>query len=202
LSDSHLRIGIDARPLTHATSGIGRYTTEIVSRLARTRHELFLYAHQPFPCPGAANVHERHGSLEKSQFASVFAQLRFPRWGRMDEIDIFWSPRHHLPLATSVPAVVTIHDMVWRKAPESMIALGRVLERVLMPPSVKKARAEKSARRHRGFRFDQAGSGRLPAGCRVEDHGDSGSAIPATHTSTHGNGKSRYHPLCRHFRTP
>jgi hypothetical protein len=177
LSDSHLRIGIDARPLTHATSGIGRYTTEIVSRLARTRHELFLYAHQPFPCLGSANVHERHGSLEKSQFASVFAQLRFPRWGRMDEIDIFWSPRHHLPLATSVPAVVTIHDMVWRKA-------------------------EKSARRHRGFRFDQAGSGRLPAGCRVEDHGDSGSAIPATHTSTHGNGKSRYHPLCRHFRTP
>jgi glycosyltransferase involved in cell wall biosynthesis len=141
LSDSHLRIGIDARPLTHATSGIGRYTTEIVSRLARTRHELFLYAHQPFPCPCAANVHKRHGSLRKSRFASVFAQLRFPRWGRMDEIDIFWSPRHHLPLTTSVPAVVTIHDLVWRKAPESMIALGRVLERILMPPSVKKARA-------------------------------------------------------------
>jgi len=139
LSSSPLRIGIDARPLTHATSGIGRYTIEIVSRLAQTGHRLFLYAHQPFDFPSTANVHERHGSLQTSRFASAFAQLRYPRWGRIDEIDVFWSPRHHLPLATSAPTVVTIHDMVWRRAPDSMIALGRVLERVLMPPSVKKA---------------------------------------------------------------
>jgi glycosyltransferase involved in cell wall biosynthesis len=59
----------------------------------------------------------------------------------MDQIDVFWSPRHHLPIFSSAPSVVTIHDLVWRKAADSMIPLGRTIEAILMPPSLRKADA-------------------------------------------------------------
>ncbi len=136
-----MRIGIDARPLLVPSTGIGRYTREIVTRLARSDHELCLYAHQPITWALERNLHQRCVRLNGSHLASFVAQLRYPRWGRLDQIDVFWSPRHHLPLFTSAPTVVTIHDLIWRKAPESMISLGRTLERLLMPPSLRKADA-------------------------------------------------------------
>lgn len=135
-----LRIGVDARPLTRPTTGIGRYTGEIVRRLAASQHEVYLYAHQPLATlvPGA-NL--RTGRLRQGKLSSLHAQLRYPGWLRKDRIDVFFSPRHHLPLATAVPTVVTVHDLVWRKAPQSMTALGRALDRLLMPPSLGKADA-------------------------------------------------------------
>ena len=121
-----MRIGIDARPLAIPTTGIGRYTTEIVDRWQSSNHDLYLYPHD------TSRTHV---------LGSLSAQARFPRWIRRDKLDVFWSPRHHLPLLATVPTVVTIHDMVWRKLPGSMITLGRTLERLLMPPSLRKADA-------------------------------------------------------------
>lgn len=136
-----MRIGIDARPLTQPTTGIGRYTLEIISRLSRSDLELCLYSHQPFNVPDVPVHVIRHGNLSLSALASLFAQYRFPRWAYQDQVDIFWSPRHHLPLFSSAPSVLTIHDLVWRKAPQSMIQLGRLIEILLMPPSLRKAQA-------------------------------------------------------------
>lgn len=135
-----MRIGIDARPLTLPSTGIGRYTSEIINRLTDSDHELYLYAHQPFQHPDGLSI-VRQGRLAQSLLASAFAQYRFPRWAYIDQVDVFWSPRHHLPLFSSAPCVVTVHDLVWRKAPDSMIAMGRTLERLLMPPSLQKAKA-------------------------------------------------------------
>ncbi len=58
-----------------------------------------------------------------------------------DRIDVFWSPRHHLPLLAPIPTVVTIHDLVWCSAPGSMRSSGYLLDRLLMPASLKKADA-------------------------------------------------------------
>jgi len=71
----------------------------------------------------------------------VTAQLVFPIWARRDQLDIFWSPRHHLPLMLprSIKQVVTIHDLVWRQAAPSMAFGGYFLESRLMPPSVANA---------------------------------------------------------------
>jgi len=41
----------------------------------------------------------------------------------------------------NVPSVVTIHDLVWKKHPETMTRGGAMLERLLMPPSIRKADA-------------------------------------------------------------
>lgn len=135
-----MRIGVDARPLTVPTTGIGRYTSEIVRHLVASKHEIYLYAHQPLAVdvPGARL---RTGRLRYGALGSLHAQLRYPRWLWGDRIDVFFSPRHHLPLLTTVPTVLTVHDLVWRKAPDSMAPLGRTLERLLMPPSLRKADA-------------------------------------------------------------
>jgi len=57
-----------------------------------------------------------------------------------NKADLFWSPRHHLPLwSKQTPLVVTIHDLVYRKFPETMRAPSLILEKLLLPHSAKKA---------------------------------------------------------------
>ena len=51
-------------------------------------------------------------------------KVLFPRWAALDRADVFWSPRHRVPLRMPTPSVVTIHDMVWKHAPETMRRLG------------------------------------------------------------------------------
>jgi hypothetical protein len=41
------RIGVDARQLSTQLSGIGRYNTEVLTRLVDMGHEWFLYSHRP-----------------------------------------------------------------------------------------------------------------------------------------------------------
>ncbi|MCM1129675.1 MAG: glycosyltransferase family 4 protein [Alistipes senegalensis] len=55
-----------------------------------------------------------------------------------DKVDVFWGTTHRLPryLPTSVARVVTIHDLVWKFAGETMRPLSRWLEKRLMPEAV------------------------------------------------------------------
>ncbi|WP_444914137.1 glycosyltransferase family 4 protein [Microbulbifer sp. TRSA007] len=138
-----LRIGVDARPLSVVTTGIGRYTEALIERMVQSGHEWFLYSDAPLPerlCD-VANVVVRTGKVGRKSLGTLFAQARFPSWARHDDLQVFWSPRHHLPLMipSSVSRVVTIHDMVWARFPETMSVFGKHLERGLMPPSVNSA---------------------------------------------------------------
>lgn len=137
------RIGVDARPLTVSLSGIGRYTYEVLRRMADSGHQIYLYSERSIPeahLP-AGDFICRHGNIQRGFLASLFAQWQFPRWARTDSLDLFWSPRHHLPLLLSaIPQVLTVHDMVWHRAPETMRKAGRLLDACLMPPSVRRAK--------------------------------------------------------------
>jgi glycosyltransferase involved in cell wall biosynthesis len=87
------------------------------------------------------NVSLRFSGVSVKALSTVQAQLLFPLWARQDEIDIFWSPRHHLPLflPANIHKVVSIHDLVWYRCGETMTWFGRLIERILMPPSITKA---------------------------------------------------------------
>ena len=139
------KIAVDARPLSTPTTGIGRYTQAILSRLIDTEHQWFLYSHQPLreDFQHLSNVTVRCGDIAGSGFGSMFAQLIFPYWAWRDKIQLFWSPRHHLPICLSpqVQKVVTIHDLVWQKFPKTMTRSGLLLERVLTPPTLRAADA-------------------------------------------------------------
>ncbi len=134
-----LSIGIDARPLAHPNTGIGRYTDAVLSRLTESGHHFFLYATAPVETKYANCSVRIHPCEERRLQSTLAAQRYFPGWARSDELDLFWSPRHHLPLAMRCPSVVTVHDLVWRKVPQTMARFAPLLERALMSPSVRKA---------------------------------------------------------------
>jgi glycosyltransferase involved in cell wall biosynthesis len=139
-----MKIAVDVRPLSHTITGIGRYTLNVLTHLMQdSRHEWFLYSDAPLatgislPTPHVFRV-----PIIKPRFSSsLIAQAVFPYWATKDKIDLFWSPRHHLPLIMprAIKRVVTIHDIVWFRHPETMTRGGRLLERLLMMPSIKAA---------------------------------------------------------------
>ena len=133
-----IRVGIDARPLAHPSTGIGQYTKHLVDQLQRSEKvSLYLYSRDLLPST-AHNTRVRHGPSGMIPNA-LHAQLYFSRWAKKDRLDVFWSPRHHLPLNLHCPSVVTIHDMVWLKQPHTMTRGGATLESHLMPRAIIKA---------------------------------------------------------------
>ncbi|WP_444933547.1 glycosyltransferase family 4 protein [Microbulbifer sp. JTAC008] len=135
------RIAVDARPLSEKTTGIGRYTRALLDRMYESEHHWYLYSHKPLigNIPNSDNIKTRYSDIQWGALSSPFAQVVFPIWARLDRIDIFWSPRHHLPilLPLRTSKVVTIHDLVWQRFPQTMSRLGLQLERLLMPPSLR-----------------------------------------------------------------
>lgn len=141
-----MNIAIDARPLAPPLTGIGRYlhnTLDEIMQLPECNlHTWYLYSDQPIPVPFQQNnIKVRFPPFHIKKLGSITSQIFYTYWAIRDSIDVFWSPRHHLPLALpkSIKTVLTIHDLVWKYHPETMAPLGRLLESLLMPPSIKKA---------------------------------------------------------------
>jgi len=139
-----LKVGVDCRPLSRPLSGIGRYTRELLNLLTEVQDvHWFLYCDQAFEAPFAnrPNVTLRLSGHSGSLAGHAWYQVVLPRQLKRDDLNVFWSPRHHLPLfmPSSVRAVVTIHDLTWKRFPETMKRLQYWSERLQMPPSLRQA---------------------------------------------------------------
>ena len=133
-----MRIAVDGRPLRHPLSGIGVYTHEILSRIAAD-HELCVYLDRAPDRPIEFATVLRAGPRRRLTGLAT-ANVAFAQWAKRDKTDVFFSPRHHLPLAlANIPTVVTIHDLVWRVAPETMRPVNRLLDTALMPLALARA---------------------------------------------------------------
>ncbi len=120
-----MRIGFDARPLSHPYTGIGRYTACLVPLLEELGLDLV-----PISAKGSK-------LLEIAQ-----ANFTFRSRIHKAKVDLFWSPRHHLPLLMPrVPTVVTIHDLVWRHASTTMPTMRRTYDGLMMRHACARANA-------------------------------------------------------------
>ena len=132
-----MRIGVDARALTVPTFGIGRYTRCLLEELVKLPGVAwYIYADRPILAPPMpSNVVVREYKRKNRALSIYRTQVQFKKWAISDKVDLFWSPRHHLPLGLpdNIAKVVTIHDMVWAKYPETMIFANRLIETWLMP---------------------------------------------------------------------
>lgn len=138
-----MRIGVDARCLSVPLTGIGRYTEQLLSRMTVRGGKWFLYSNRDL-LPNMVfegDVIVRDGRMPRKAMSTVWSQSVLPWVAGRDLLDIFWSPRHHLPLFLNpkVKQVVTIHDLVWRHAPETMRGLSRLLDAFLMPRAIRMA---------------------------------------------------------------
>jgi len=136
-------LAIDARPLARDTGGIQRYLTEILPHLVNSeKFEIILYSDHPIKPKTPVNGSPiRTRSIKHGIARAAAWHYWVCKWTASDQPDIFWSPRHHLPfiLPDKTRSVVTIHDFVWRTAPESMPPMQLISEKLMMPTAIKRA---------------------------------------------------------------
>jgi glycosyltransferase involved in cell wall biosynthesis len=135
-----LKVGVDARLLCLPLTGIGRYTAELCNHLCCRGLQVICYL--PGPLSAAYSLDQRiqvragcgGGELAKM----LWSQTTLPKWATRDAVDVLWGTSHRLPfhLRNTVSRVVTIHDMVWQKYPQTMRKSTLWAERIFMPPAV------------------------------------------------------------------
>jgi len=138
-----MKVGIDARLLAEPVAGIGRYTAELTGELVKQPGSFFLYSASPIRVGDwrRPNVTLRAARCRRRAAKMLWSQTCLPYWAARDRVDVFWGTAHRLPryLAASVARVVTIHDLVWKYAGDTMRLLSRWVERRLMPEAVRLA---------------------------------------------------------------
>jgi len=120
-----MKIGVDARLLSRPITGLGRYTWEVCRALSNIK-DVTLYLYSPSPInnsvSGLESVTIRTHSWNNGLLRQLWSESYLPLWAKEDEIDVFWGPSHRLPrfLSSRIARVVTIHDLVWKLAKETM----------------------------------------------------------------------------------
>lgn len=109
-----VRIGIDARFYRKSTAGIGRYTRGLLNELGKLdkKNEYFIFLtsedFKEFEKPGdnfkAVKVDILHYSLEE--------QTKLPRILASFNLDLMHYTNFNHPIFSSIPFVVTIHDLI------------------------------------------------------------------------------------------
>ncbi|RWM31971.1 glycosyltransferase family 1 protein [Mesorhizobium sp.] len=138
-----MKIGIDGRNLGSATDGIGRFVCNAIKALSALGAEVCVYApaeiNADYEIPHGIAV--RTGRFQPLPARALWGQAILPAWAARDRVEVFWGPSHRLPLFLDdhIARVVTIHDLVWLHAPETMRARTLIGERLLMKPALRKA---------------------------------------------------------------
>lgn len=137
-----MHIGIDARTLINPLTGIGRYTYELSKALldiSGVKESLYT------PAPIEAHLLEnlkpaniKSGNARNRFSKMIWSQTQLPKYAFHDRVDLFWGPTHRLPrfLHSSIARVLTIHDVVWQEAPQTMRSFSRLVEQRLMPEAI------------------------------------------------------------------
>jgi glycosyltransferase involved in cell wall biosynthesis len=118
-----LRIGIDARELLGASTGVGRYLGELMQRWTTRsdaeRRRFVLFSPEPlglaFP---AETTDARVIAAPKVGRGTVWEQTHLRRAVKAEPLDVFFAPAYTAPLGTPVPLAVTIHDVSFVVHPE------------------------------------------------------------------------------------
>ena len=136
-----MTVAVDGRSLRRPLTGIGRYTYEMCAALAAEGCPLRIYVPGPrgIEVPAGVDLHCSNGLLPRIVWLQTVLPARLVR----DGVRLLWGPSHRLPLtlAPRTIGVVTIHDLVWAYAPETMHLRTYLGERLLMYPSLLRADA-------------------------------------------------------------
>jgi glycosyltransferase involved in cell wall biosynthesis len=118
-------IQLDAGALRFGASGIHRYFRSILSVWAAQGVHSMRLADTP-----ASHLRRLASSLVGDSVAAL-----------RDPPAVYWGPAHRLPLLlpARTRSVVTLHDLCWKFAPDTMRPATRALDRVLMGHAVRRS---------------------------------------------------------------
>jgi glycosyltransferase involved in cell wall biosynthesis len=115
-----LRIGVDARELLGAATGVGRYLAELLCRWTdrpdRARRRFLLYSPGQLPLAFPAGTADLR--LVGRGRGTWWEQMHLRRAIGEDRPDVFFAPAYTAPLGAGVPLAVTIHDISFVAHPE------------------------------------------------------------------------------------
>ena len=141
-----LRIGVDARPLCLPVSGVSRIIQKVIQNVDQNRFWFELHAQNPHHSDYddllmRSDVEWIQGKGPLSRTGATDFNLRLPVQLRKDPPDVFWGTRQVLPpgLPSRVGAVLTFHDFVAYKFPDSMRKLARMQQKSVQKYSVSRA---------------------------------------------------------------
>lgn len=141
-SFSRLRIGVDARVLTHGRyGGVGEYTVRLQSEMASIapHHEFHLFINAArrysgdffYSLPSNCVVHSFRIPNKALSFSHKFFNKPFCD-NLIGGVDVWWSP-HFLPTPVSCPKVVTVHDLSFLYYPELFDLKRRIWHAFINP---------------------------------------------------------------------
>lgn len=143
-----IRIGVDARHLSGCGNGIQTYLLNLLHysiKTTKVTHKWFLYC--PYSLDKSLFNYENVKiintpiSTKFKGFHILFSQVFIPIFSLINKVDLIWFPanRSSILLPRSVARVLSIHDLVWKKNPETMTYPGLKLDKLLMIRSAKSA---------------------------------------------------------------
>jgi glycosyltransferase involved in cell wall biosynthesis len=141
-----LRVGVDASVFCGPITGIGWYARQVLGEMARLEpgNSWLLYASKPIVVSFDMEQIRLRFVPPKLPIPGFFwRQMTIPRLAVADGLDCFWGPAHLLPvgLPSTVPAVVTVHDLVNIRYPELMSRYNAFLHRLFFRRSLDRADA-------------------------------------------------------------
>lgn len=140
-----MKVGIDAQMLCRSITGIERYAYEVIRPMLRLNPDVEFFLYAPLPITvnwgDAANLTIRTSNVKFRGGGILWSQTKLPYWAKQDKLDVLWVPTHRMPrlLPDNIARVVTIHDLVWKHAGDTMRPLNRLAERILMPDAIRLA---------------------------------------------------------------
>ena len=141
-----MRIGVDARPLSYQLTGIGFYLKYLLDAIQDLDNNAtyYLISNRPIQFDlRNKNWFKSEGNIKRKLLSTLWMQT----WGAAVistlNLDLFWGPRHHLPLWLSpkTKTVLTVHDIVHRRYPQSMALPNLMMERLLLSLSIRRSDA-------------------------------------------------------------
>jgi glycosyltransferase involved in cell wall biosynthesis len=138
-----MNVGIDARELQGARTGVGRYLHNLVRVWTHTGGDrLLLYFNGTAPADPALD----HPAVLKRPLGpggtrGIWWQERLvPAAARADDVDVFFSPAYVCPLRLPTPRVTTVHDLSFFALPRDFTLRDGFRRRLLVAASVRASR--------------------------------------------------------------
>ncbi|MBK2024965.1 glycosyltransferase family 4 protein [Francisella philomiragia] len=138
-------IGIDAYILSKKViTGIGRYTLEMVKALSKnTNVSIILFSPQKLQNDIKSQLDSNIKIVEfnlSNKVLHIFWYIFLHKIISKYNLDYFWGPSHKLPKKQKdIKYIVTIHDLVYKVYPNTLMRKTRLLDTFRVPQSIKKA---------------------------------------------------------------
>ncbi len=139
-----MRIGIDIKAFKNGTTGIARYLRSILDYLQELDRENDYFL---FSC--ARSDYETRNPRWKKIITPwrlpgiAWQQLVLPGLLRKNAIDILWAPEQMCPifLSRKIGVILTVHDLVCRRFPQTSVWSNRMIQQHLLPRAVRRSDA-------------------------------------------------------------